>query len=138
MANPTDLLGILGGSGFTLAVLLSLSAGVLGKRTRSPGLGWTTLGAGLLLLMICTAFSLLSVPLIWASWTSSGPVSAILVVLNLAWLLSLAIGITVLINARRAMRYLAESYHPDAIPPLLKPLRQWAASKRNRSSDTTS
>ena len=117
-------------------VLAIASACVLGRAVRSPRLGWLALSAGLLVVVTCTVFVSLTLPAVGASWTAHGSTNADSVTLNLGWLLNLVVGVTVLCNTRRTMQYLFESYHSDANPQILRPLRKWALSHRNNYAAT--
>ena len=105
-------------------VLTIASAYVLARKVRSAGLGWLALSAGLLIVVTCTVFVILTLPAVGASWTAHGSTNADSVTLNLGWLLNLVVGVTVLCNTRQAVRYLFESYHADANPHILRPLRK--------------
>lgn len=126
MEAEKDLLLILGGpTGVGLVFLLGFSWRVLASEDRSPVWGWLTVAAGALSTGLCVTFIALSSQRVFASWMATGSVDAILVLLSLSWFLAIASLITVLLSVKRICRYLAESYHPDDTPYVVRRFRRW-------------
>lgn len=106
-----------------VAALLGYARGVLSASTRDPVAGWLTFGVGALLVVWFVVFLLLSTGGVIHSWRASGDVEPEYVALTAAWLLGLGLlGVTVW-NARRAARYLSESYRTGEWPLPVRLLR---------------
>lgn len=121
MAASTDvaanLLTFAGGPSILgVAALLGYARGVLTSSDRTPGKGWLTLGAGLLLGGWMLAFLLLALPTVWRSWFASGSVQPNLLLLSATWFAAIGLLGVCLWKARAVGAYLAESYHSGEGP----------------------
>jgi hypothetical protein len=129
VATSTDVAGDLltfagGPSILGVGALLGYARGVLTGDERSPGRGWLTLGAGVLLCGWMLAFLALACPTVWRSWSAGGPVDPKLVLLSATWLAAIGLLAVCLLNARALARYLSESYRQGEGPWLVRMLRR--------------
>lgn len=122
--EATTMAALLGGPAVLgVAALLGYARGVLSASTRDPGAGWLTFGVGALLVVWFAVFLMLSTGGVIHSWTASGDVEPEYVALTAAWLVGLGLLGVTLWNARRAARYLSESYRTGEWPPPVRLLR---------------
>jgi hypothetical protein len=120
-----DLLTFAGGPSILgVAALLGYARGVLTSSERTPGKGWLTLGAGLLLGGWMLAFLLLACPTVWRSWFAHGAVQPKLLLLSATWLAAIGLLGVCLWKARAVGEYLCDSYHQGEGPWLVLMLRR--------------
>jgi hypothetical protein len=122
--EATTMAALLGGPAVLgVVALLGYARGVLSGSTRDPRAGWLTCGVGALLLVWFVVFLLLSTGGVIHSWRASGEVEPEYVALTAAWLVGIGLlGVTAW-NARRAARYLSESYRAGEWPPPVRLVR---------------
>ncbi len=125
--SPTEaatMAALLGGpAALGVAALLGYARGVLSAPTRDPVAGWRTFGVGAALVVWFVVFLLLSTGDLVRYWTAGGKVAPEYVALTTAWVVGLGLLGVTLWNARRAARYLSESYRAGEWPRSVRLLR---------------
>jgi len=120
-----DLLKLAGGPSILgIGALLGYARGVLKADDRTPGKGWLTLGAGLLLCGWLLVFLALACPTVLRSWQADGDLQPVLVLLTATWFVAVGLLVAALWQARAVARYLSESYRQDEGPWLVRQLRR--------------
>ena len=123
--EATTMAALLGGpAALGVAALLGYARGVLSAPTRDPGAGWRIFGVGAVLVVWFVVFLLLSTGDVVRYWTSGGRVAPEYVALTAAWLVGIGLLGVTLWNARRAARYLSESYRAGEWPRPVRLLRR--------------
>ena len=122
--EATTMAALLGGpAALGVAALLGYARGVLSAPTRDPGAGWRIFGVGAVLVVWFVVFLLLSTGDVVRYWTTGGRVAPEYVALTVAWLVGIGLLAATLWNARRAARYLSESYRAGEWPRPVRLLR---------------
>jgi hypothetical protein len=129
VAASTDvaesLLKLAGGPSILgVGALLGYARGVLKSNERTPGKGWLTLGAGVLVCGWTIVFLALAGPTMLRSWKAPGDVQPVLVLLTATWFAAVGLLMAALTRAPAVARYLAESYHAGEGPWLVRMLRR--------------
>lgn len=116
-----DLMALAAGPAILgVSALFVYARSALDAPQRIPAKGWLTVGAGLVIVAWNLLFLLLSAPTVLQSWAARGSVSPVLVLLSATWIVSMGLVIVALLNGRRAVRYLLDSYPPASRPGFLR------------------
>jgi hypothetical protein len=125
--NPTEataMSGLLGGPAVVgVAALVGYARGVLSGSARNPSAGWITFGIGAVLTAWFVVFLLLSTGGVIHSWKADGEVEPAYVALTASWMVGIGLLTVTVFNARRAARYLSESYRTGEGPQPVRLLR---------------
>lgn len=122
--EATAMAALLGGPAVLgVAALLGYARGVLSAPTRDPVAGWRVFGVGVVLVAWFVVFLLLSTGGVVGHWAAGGTVAPEYVALTTAWVVGIGLLGVTLWNARRAARYLSESYRAGEWPRPVRLLR---------------
>ncbi|MGO4601744.1 hypothetical protein [Terrabacter sp. 2YAF2] len=122
--QATTMAALLGGpAALGVAAVLGYARGVLSAPARDPGAGWRIVGIGVVLVVWFVVFLLLSTGDVVRYWTGGGSVAPEYVALTTAWVVGIGLLVVTLWNARRAARYLSESYRAGEWPRPVRFLR---------------
>lgn len=110
--SAKDLLTLAGGPSILgVTALLGYLRGVLSDSRRIPRKGWTSLGAGLVLLAWLSVFLVWASPTVWQSWFAQGDPKIHLFLLSATWVLAGGLVMLAVRKGRDVLTYISESYH---------------------------
>lgn len=125
LSNAKDLLQFAAGPSIVgVGALLAYATNVYNDDKRVPAKGWLALGAGVVLFVWIVLFIGLAIPTLWRSWTGTGTVEPILVLLNATATVAICLGVVIIWHTPKALDYLRKSYDPESLPRLLRSRRR--------------